>query len=98
MDLATTTEAHSHRNAGTRSLPLKRFAPMPDIAPRPLQTNRENNDYFGQHYKVDRAVAQSNARQDWEKDNAGCGATMTYERFLASMFELVSQTRGARKA
>ncbi|CAM9437320.1 unnamed protein product, partial [Scytosiphon promiscuus] len=38
---------------------------------------------------VDRAVAQSNACKDWAKDNAGGGSTMSYERFLASIFELV---------
>lgn len=40
--------------------------------------------------KVDREYAAKNASTDWAKDNDGCG-TMTYDRFVDSLFELVGR-------
>lgn len=40
------------------------------------------------HTKVDREFAAKNACDDWVKDNDGCG-TMTHDRFVDSLFELV---------
>ncbi len=41
-------------------------------------------------HQVDREFAFNNACNDWVKDNVGGGKTMSYDLFLASMFELAS--------
>lgn len=45
----------------------------------------------GTRAKVDREFAAKNACDDWAKDNDGCG-TMTHDRFVDSLFELVGRS------
>lgn len=52
--------------------------------------------YCSHTHQVDRAFAHKNACNDWARDNADGGATMSYDIFVESIFELVSSQRAVQ--